>query len=59
MIQCNSVSLIEKRFKLSKRLGNEIQLLKTKCGRTNDFHSRTELLIEKYMKLIRKYEQIR
>jgi hypothetical protein len=57
MIQSNVVNPIEKRYKISKRLGNEIQLLKSKCDGTNNFNSKTNLLIERYMKLIRKYEQ--
>jgi len=59
MIQAINTNLMDKRFRLSKRLGNEVQLLKAKCGGADDFDSKTNLLIEKYMKLIRKCEQTR
>ena len=57
MIQSSIANPIEKRFRISKRLGNEVQLLKAKHSRSNDFNSRTNLLIERYMKLLRKCEQ--
>ena len=57
MIQSSIANPIEKRFKISKRLGNEVQLLKAKHSGTTDFDSKTNLLIEKYMKLLRKCEQ--
>ena len=58
MIQSSVVNPIEKRFKISKRLGNEVRLLKAKHSRASDFDSRANLLIERYMKLIRKCERI-
>ena len=48
----------DRRYKIGLRLGKEVQRLKGKCDAPGtDFNSKSDLLIERYMKMIRKLDE--